>query len=139
MAWRVLSQIRTRAGETEKLMLRIHVEKIGDVAVVECEGRVVQSDAEFRLRNAVTSLSDVRIIVIDLSEVRVIEGGGRGMLTFLGQWAKDNEIQFKLFNPTKSVRDTLEAAKSMPAFDFATLHEMMALLEHADTRYVQAA
>jgi anti-anti-sigma regulatory factor len=90
-------------------MLRVQVEKIGDMAVVECEGRVVRSDAAFRLRNAVTSLRDVRIIVIDLSEVRVIEGGGLGMLTFLGRWAQDHDIQFKLFNPTKSVRDRLEA------------------------------
>lgn len=120
-------------------MLRILVEKIGDMAIVECEGRVVRSDAAFRLRNAVTSLRDVRIIVVDLSEVRAIEGGGPGMLTFLGRWAQDHDIQFKLFNPTKSVHDRLEAAKSMPAFDFATLHEMMALLERADTRYAQAA
>jgi anti-anti-sigma regulatory factor len=120
-------------------MLRAQVEKIGDMAVVECEGRVVRSDAAFRLRNAVTSLRDVRIIVIDLSEVRVIEGGGLGMLNFLGRWAQDHDIQFKLFNPTKSVRDRLEAANSMPAFDFATLHEMVALLERADARYAQAA
>jgi hypothetical protein len=51
-------------------MLHVHVEKIYDMAVVECEGRVVRSDAAFRLSNAVTSLRDVRIIVMDLSEVR---------------------------------------------------------------------
>jgi hypothetical protein len=110
-------------------MLRVHVEKIGDVAVGESEGRVVRSDAAFRLRNAVTSLRDVQIIVVDLSEVRAIEGGGPDMLTFLDRWAQDHDIQFKLFNSTMSVHDRLEAAKSMPAFDFATLHEMVALVE----------
>jgi anti-anti-sigma regulatory factor len=96
--------------------LQVHVEKIGDMAVVECEGRFVQSDAAFKLRNAVTSVRDVRIIVVDLSQVRVTEGGGLDMLTFLGRRAQDH-IQFKLFNPTKSVRDRLEAANSMRAFD----------------------
>jgi anti-anti-sigma regulatory factor len=99
-----------------ELKLQVHVEKIGDMAVVECEGRFVQSDAAFKLRNAVTSVRDVRIIVVDLSQVRVTEGGGLDMLTFLGRRAQDH-IQFKLFNPTKSVRDRLEAANSMRAFD----------------------
>ena len=61
-------------------MLNLHVDKIGDLAVVECEGRVVRSEAAFRLREAVTSLRNARIIVLDLSEVPAIEGGGLGML-----------------------------------------------------------
>jgi anti-anti-sigma regulatory factor len=117
----------------------VHAEKIGAIAVVECESRVVRSDTGYRLRNAVTSLRDVRIVVIDLSEVRVIEDGGLFVLMFLRRWAQDHDIRFKLFNPTKSVRDTLEAANSVPAFDFATLDEMIALLERADPRNAVAA
>ena len=64
-------------------MLDLHIEKIGDLAVVECEGRIVRSEAAFKLREAVTSLRKARIIVLDLSEVRAIEGGGLGMLLFL--------------------------------------------------------
>jgi hypothetical protein len=58
-------------------MLDVHVEKIGELAVVECEGRVVRSEAAFKLREAVTSLRNARIIVLELSEVRAMEGGGR--------------------------------------------------------------
>src|SRR5215469_15839758 len=111
----------------------------GEMAVVECEGRVVRSDAAFKLRNAVTSLHDTRIIVIDLSKVRVIEGGGLGMLAFLRRWAQDHDIQFKLFNPTKAVHDRLEAANSFPQSDFASLHEMMTLLQRAGLQYSWAA
>jgi hypothetical protein len=64
-------------------MLVLHVEKIGDLAVVECEGRIARSEEAFKLREAVTSLRKARIIVLDLSEVRAIEGGGLGMLLFL--------------------------------------------------------
>jgi anti-anti-sigma regulatory factor len=120
-------------------MLRVHIDKVGEMAVVECEGRVVRSDAAFKLRNAVTSLLDTRIIVIDLSRVRVIEGGGLGMLTFLRRWAHDHDIQFKLFNPAKAVRDRLEAANSFPQSDFASLHEMMALLQRGGRQYSWAA
>lgn len=61
----------------------LHIEKIGDRAVIECEARVVRSEAAFELREAVTSLRNARIIVLDLSEVRATEGGGLEMLLFL--------------------------------------------------------
>jgi anti-anti-sigma regulatory factor len=123
----------------EAAMLDLGIEKIGELAVVECEGRIVQSEAAFKLREAVTSLRDARIIVLDLSEVSAIEGSGLGMLLFLQRWAYDRDIQFKLFNPTKSVLDRLERVSSIPEFDIATLDEVMALLANADSRYALAA
>ncbi len=120
-------------------MLSVHIENIGDLAVVECEGRAVRSEAALKLREAVTSQREARIIVLDLSEVRAIEGGGLGMLVLLQRWAYDHDIRLKLFNPTKSVQDRLEHASSMREFDIATLDEMMALLARADSRYALAA
>ena len=120
-------------------MLDLYIEKIGDLAVVECEGRIVRSEAAFKLREAVTSLRKARIIVLDLSEVPAIEGGGLGMLLFLQRWAYDHDIQFKLFNPIGSVRDRIELVNSIAELDIARLHEMMALLANADSRYAQAA
>jgi len=120
-------------------MLDLHVEKIGELAVVECEGRVVRTEAAFKLREAVTSLRNARIIVLDLSEVRAIEGGGLGMLLFLQRWAYDHDIQFKLFNPTRSVRDRLALVNSITELDIATLQEMMELLANADRSYALAA
>ena len=120
-------------------MLSVHIENIGEIAVIECEGRIVQSEAAFELRKAVNLQSDARIIVLDLSEVTAIEGGGLGMLVFLQRWAHDHDIQLKLFNPRHSVRDRLEHASSMREFDIATLDEMMALLVRDDSRYALAS
>ena len=120
-------------------MLELHIEEVGDLAVVECEGRVVRSEAAFKLRAAVTSLRDARIIVLDLSAVRAVEGGGLGMLLFLKRWACDHDIQFKLFNPTRSVRDRLALVNSITELDIATFGEMMALLANANSRYAEAA
>jgi anti-anti-sigma regulatory factor len=119
--------------------LDLHIEKIGELAVVECEGRVVRSEAAVKLRDAVTSLRNARIIVLDLSQIRAIEDGGLGMLLFLRRWAYDHDIQFKLFNPTRSVRNRLELVNSIAELDIATLHEMMELLTNADSRYALAA
>jgi hypothetical protein len=33
-------------------MLKLHIERIGDMAVIHCEGRIVQSDATFKLRES---------------------------------------------------------------------------------------
>src|ERR1700730_15282314 len=58
-------------------MLSVSIENIGDLAVIECEGRVVRSEAAFRLREAVTSQQDARIIVLDLSHRRRWSGHAR--------------------------------------------------------------
>jgi anti-anti-sigma regulatory factor len=89
-------------------MLKLNIDNIGDLALVECEGRLVRSESAFKLRDAVTSQSDARTVVIELSEVRAIEGGGLGMLVFLQRWARDHDIRLKLFNPSKSVRERLK-------------------------------
>ena len=52
----------------------------------------MQSEAAFKLRDAVTSQSDVRTVVLELTEVHAIEGGGLGMLIYLQQWARDHGI-----------------------------------------------
>ena len=36
-------------------MVSVHIENLGALAIVECEGRIVSSHAAFTLRNAVTS------------------------------------------------------------------------------------
>lgn len=120
-------------------MSNIHIDKVGDMAVVECEGRFVRSDEAFKLRDAVASQSDAHVVVLDLTEVRAIGGGAIGVLVFLQRWCLDHDIRFKLFNPSKSVRERLEHTNAMSEFQIATLDEMMALLGHADSRYALAS
>src|SRR5271167_3446346 len=98
-------------------MLSVHIENIGEMAVVQCEGRIVRSEVAFKLCEAVCSQRNARIIVLDLSEVPAIEGGALGMLMFLQHWAQEHDIRLKLFNPRQSVQDRLELAE----FDIATL------------------
>jgi anti-anti-sigma regulatory factor len=119
-------------------MLNVTVENIGELAVVECEGRIVQREAALKLRQAVTSQSDARIVVLELSEVHAIEGGGLGMLVFLRRWARDHNIRFLLFNPSKSVRSGLKRIRSISEFYIPTMDEVMGPCLHtlaADTRW----
>jgi len=109
-------------------MLSLHVENVDDVAILECQGRIVRSEAAFKLRQAVLSQKHARVIWLDLSEVSAIEGGGLGMLLFLQRWAHEHDIQLRLFNPTKPVKDRLEAAASVPGFEMVASEDMRALL-----------
>jgi anti-anti-sigma regulatory factor len=120
-------------------MSNVHIDNVGDMVVVECEGRFVRSDAAFKLRDAVTSQTSARVVVLDLTEMESIGGGVIGMLVFLQRWAYDQDIRFKLFNPVRSVREKLEQTSSMSAFEIAGLDEMMALLGQADRRYAVAS
>jgi len=120
-------------------MLAIHVENLSDLTVVECKGRIVRSDAVFKLRDVVLAQAAARIIALDLSEVEAIGGGGLGMLMFLQRWAHIHDIELKLFSPSRTVLDGLESIRAIRGFEIPTLHEMMDILAHADNRYALAA
>jgi len=106
----------------------IGVERIGKVAVIRCGGRIVRSDAAFRLRDAVTQQMDARLVLLDLSGVRALEGGGLGTLVFLQFWTRDHGIQFKVCDPPAAIRLSLERARSAAAFEIASLHEELSRL-----------
>ena len=120
-------------------MLSIRVENLNDLAIIECKGRIVQSESVFKLRDVVREQTEARIIALDLSAVQAIGGGGLGMLAFLERWAHDHDIQFKLFSPSTPVVDGLVHNRSILNFEIATFHEMMDILADADSQYRLAA
>src|SRR5580658_10682785 len=91
-------------------MPSVHIDNVGGMAVVQCAGRFVRNEAAFKLRDAVTSQTKARVVVLDLTNMHAIGGGGLGMLVLLQKWAQDNDIRFKLFNPTGPVLDKLKHA-----------------------------
>jgi anti-anti-sigma regulatory factor len=120
-------------------MLALHVENMSDLAVIECKGRIFHSDAVFELRDTVQAQATARIIVLDLSEVEAIGGAGLGMLAFLERWARQYDVQFKLFNPSRAVLEGLVHNRSILNFEIASFHEMMGILADADYHYSVAA
>lgn len=120
-------------------MFAINVENLSDLAIIECKGRIVRSESVFKLRDVVRAQTSARVIALDLSTVEAIGGGGLGMLVFLDRWARDHDIQFKLFSPSRAVVDGLVHTRLIPNLEIATLHEMMDILANADSRYSLAA
>jgi len=126
----VIGQVRAQefANLREEAMLKVSIENIGDVAVIHCEGRVVQSAAAFRLRDAVTQQRNARVVLLDLSDLQALEGGGLGMLVFLQRWTSEHGIQFKVFDPPAFVRQRLEQVRSASEFEIAGTSEVLGLL-----------
>ena len=120
-------------------MLNVTVAIIGKLAIFGCEGRIVERESASKLREAVTLRTKARIVVLELSEVRALGGGGLGMLAFLQSWAREHNIRFLLFHPSKSVQNKLKRARSIAEFYIASLEEMRALLAYANSRYALAA
>jgi anti-anti-sigma regulatory factor len=112
-------------------MFSIHVETVDNVAVIQCEGSMVHSEAAFLLRDAITSQRHARVVVVELSEVHITGGGALGMFVYVQRWALDHDIKLKLFNPSNTLRDRLERA-SMSTFDIASADEIIALLDRAE-------
>jgi hypothetical protein len=53
-------------------MPSVHVDKIGEMAIIECAGRFVRTETAVKLRDAVTSQTDAHVVVLDLTEMHAI-------------------------------------------------------------------
>ena len=109
-------------------MLTIDVEKIGDVAVVRCSGRIVRGEELRTLRGAVAAEKSSRIVVLDLSEVESLDAGGLTTLLSLHQRARSRGAQLKLVNPTHFVREILVRTRLDHVFDISTLDHALTVL-----------
>ena len=115
------------------MSLQIEKEQTGDVAVLQCAGRMVRTEELSLLRDAVTGLSQARVIVLDLSEVAVIGARGLGILVFLHNWACANGIQLTLVNPSKVVREMLELTGLTSVLHISSVDDVIQIFCDSDS------
>jgi anti-anti-sigma factor len=108
--------------------LHIKSEQTGDVAVLQCSGRIVRGEAIHFLREAVTGLKQPRMVVLDLTDVEMLDGGGLGMLVFLHRWTRDHGIQLKLVNPSAFVREMLDRTHLSCVFNISSVEDVVEIL-----------
>src|SRR5215467_6448336 len=107
------------------MSFRISTEQIDDVAVLQCLGRIVDPEALSRLKAGVMSLSQLRVVVLDLSGVEMVDARALGMLVFLHNWACATGIQMKLVNPSKLVREILELTGLTSALHVSSVNDLI--------------
>jgi anti-anti-sigma factor len=120
-------------------MLTIDVEKTGHVAVVRCVGRIVRGAPVRALKNAVFSEKEARIVVIDLSDVEMLDAGGLTALLSLQQWAWDRSVQLKLVNPSHFVHEVLTRTGLNRVFEISKFEHALFVLAAWDCRHVRYA
>ena len=109
-------------------MFSVHVEKIADVSVIRCEGRMIGSDAAFKLRDEVRRQRDSNVVLLDLSELSFMGGNVLRTLVVLQTWTRGLGIQFKLFDPTPRVRRSLQRLRSTTELEIASMDDALSML-----------
>jgi anti-anti-sigma factor len=114
------------------MSLLIKFQHTSDVAVVRCAGRLVRGEALHFLKDAVTSLSGLRVIVLDLSEVEMLDGGGLGILVFLHKWTRAAGIQLNLVNPSSLVLEMLTRTRLTSVFHVSSIVDVVEIFCNSD-------
>jgi anti-anti-sigma regulatory factor len=119
--------------------MKIHIDNISQLAVVECAGKIAGRDAAVTLRDAVLSRANAAVIVVDLTEVDTVERAGLEMLLFVGRWAHARNIRLKLFNPSRQILHRLQRSGLLCELEFATLEEVIVLVANCDPFFAMAS
>jgi anti-anti-sigma factor len=115
------------------MSLHIKIEKAADVAVLQCVGRLVRGEALHFLKQAVIRLKQPRIVVLDLSGVETVDGGGLGALVFLHRWTRENAIQLKLVNPSWFVRYVLECTRLTRVLTISSMDDAVEIIAASES------
>ena len=98
-------------------MLKVHAKKLDAIQVLCLEGRIVNGETEM-LRNLVQVASnDTRGIILDLSEVSVVDAHGLGVLLQLREQTLARGIHFELRNVSKALYRLFEITRLNTVFD----------------------
>jgi anti-anti-sigma factor len=114
--------------------LEFQVERLQDVAIVNCSGRMVRGAALDELRRRIEQLERVRVLVLDVSNVDHLDAGGLGTLLLVRRWAARNGASMKLVNPPVFFRRLLEATHLNSVFEVSSLKEAICILRAKDSQ-----
>jgi anti-anti-sigma factor len=106
-------------------MLTTHVEKLKDLAIVRCAGRLVRGEGVRALKNVVVSGNDTRVIVLDLSDVESVDAAGLTALVSLHHWSRSRDIELKLINPSRFVLDMLDRTGLSSVLHISSFHDAL--------------
>jgi anti-anti-sigma factor len=121
-------------------MFNLTIQKLGDVTVFRCAGRLTAGDGD-NLRRSVISQPPIRMAVLDFAGIEAVDAAGLGTLVYLRQWAQATGRKLKLMNVVPRVEQALRLTHLKPVFDICTVPELFELLCRAtkESEFVVAA
>lgn len=117
-----------KSTELKNMELHCEIERLQDVAVVRCSGRMVRGAALDGFRRRIEQLDRLRVLVLDLSDIQQLDAGGLGTLLLVRRWALQNSARLKLVNPPLFFRRVLEATHLNSVFEISSLKDALYIL-----------
>ena len=111
-------------------MLKVHTRKLGNVAVVSVQGRIVNGETA-SLREEVDSQSRVNTVLLDLGRVSTIDASGLGLMLEMREQTQSKGIRLKLMNVTRLVGRVLEITKLDSVFEITSAAEPLPAMTQA--------
>src|SRR3954465_11241243 len=105
-------------------MLKVHTRKLGNVAVVSVQGRIVNGETA-SLRQEVDPQSRVNTVLLDLSRVSTIDASGLGLMLKMREETQSKGMRLKLMNVTNLVGRVLAITKLDSVFEITPAAESM--------------
>jgi anti-sigma B factor antagonist len=97
-------------------MLKVHAKKLHDVTVLSLEGQIINGDTE-NLRRALQSASGD--VILDFSNVRVMDARGLGVLLQMREQAVANGAHFELINVSTRLYRIFEITRLNTVFEIS--------------------
>ncbi|MGA3210077.1 MAG: STAS domain-containing protein [Terriglobales bacterium] len=121
-------------------MLSLTIQKLGDVTVYRCAGKLTAGQGD-DLRRMVTSQPPLRLVVLDLAGISTVDAAGLGTLVLLLRWAQATGREFKLMNVVPRVEQLLQLTNLKSVFAFCSVREVLDLMCRAarQTQFAAAA
>ncbi len=97
-------------------MLKVHAKRLDSVEILGLEGQIMNGDTE-TLRSAVQLVSGVNDIILDLSNVNLVDAHGLGVLLQLREQTIANGMHFKLMNVNANLLRVFEITRLNSVFE----------------------
>ena len=111
-------------------MLTLQAKKLGTVVVLSLQGKIVNGETEI-LNDAVSALSQVNAVKLDLSRVNTVDARGLGVMLELREQAEARGIRFELINVTQQVGRVLKIARLDSVFQVSPAVEFLPALQRS--------
>lgn len=111
-------------------MLKVHAKKLDAVEVLCLEGQIINGDTEI-LRGAVQLASDASDIILDLSNVTIVDAHGLGVLLRLREETLVRGIHFELINVNERLRRIFQITRLDTVFKINPGVEFLPKVQYA--------
>lgn len=97
-------------------MLKIHAKKLDAVKVLSLEGQIINGNTEL-LRRVAQSTAGTSDMILDFSNVTIVDAHGLGVLLQLREQTLAQGIRFKIINVSKLLNRIFEITRLNTVFE----------------------